>query len=132
MTLSALCARLAAAGIARVEVTYSGSGDEGNIDDAVAWRAAPPGGDMAELNASEFRDHDELCRDWVSEALAANRGGWEINDGSEGTATVDVAAGTAKFDHYDMQPVADGFELNADADVDDGDDELVTLTRSPE
>ena len=128
MTPAALCGRLAAAGIARVEVTYSGSGDEGNIDDAVAWRAAPPGGDMAELNAIEFRDHDELCQDWVSEVLAANRGGWEINDGSEGTATVDVAAGTVRFAHVIMAPVADSFSLAADGTATD-DGPATTTTR---
>jgi hypothetical protein len=122
MTLTELCEQLHAAGVAAVAVTYSGSGDEGNIDDVTASGPLSAGGESGpEVDLSDTL-HD-LVRDWVYDTLEGKQPGWEINDGSQGTAVIDVAARTAQFDHANLEPVAAPFTLTAADDSGEDEDE---------
>ena len=97
---------LAAHGITTVVIAYDGYGDEGQIDtitamDADGAEAAMPlvacqrfdsrfGGGVTASNAFLPEALDALGY----EVLAACFGGWENNEGSLGSLTIDVAAGT--------------------------------------
>lgn len=65
------------------EIEYSGSGDEGFIDEVP-------------LDSEEAR---EAVESWAYDELAERYGGWEINEGSRGTITIDFDAGTFKIVH---------------------------------
>lgn len=119
MTAKQLCAKLRAAGVTRVTAAYSGSGDEGNVEDVTAY-GPPAAGREPGDSQPRVRLPDatrDLVRDWVYAALEDKQSGWEINDGSSGTATVDVADGTVQFEHYNLEPVEDDFTVPADDDI---------------
>lgn len=65
-----------------IVIEYSGSGDEGHINDI---RPEP------EVEGLEFRSdlYEDLER-FADDVLEANYPGWEINEGSEGTITIHV------------------------------------------
>lgn len=83
---TACFAALRAANISRVTIEYDGNGDSGDITEITY---SPPTTDPA---------LDELVTSYIYDALP---GGWEINEGSYGIATIHVAAGWADFDHND-------------------------------
>jgi hypothetical protein len=81
------CEVLALLGVATVKVRYDGAGDDGSIEEFTydpALRAGLPEG------------LEGMIEDYVIWHLPE---GWEINSGSYGTITVDVATGRAKHDH---------------------------------
>lgn len=81
------CELLSELGIREVFVHYSGSGDDGSIDEVTS--------DPSDVDLGE--ELEELIREIVYTALP---GGWEINDGSEGTVTINPAAAPRlSFDH---------------------------------
>jgi hypothetical protein len=86
-------AALAAAGFNVVKVEYSGSGDEGWINDIVSVDPelpegmAFPGGLYEKVERTAY------------EVLEANFGGWEINEGSYGVITIHVAEKRTTLDH---------------------------------
>ena len=103
---------LKAGGVAVVMVDYNGGGDNGQIDNVLAFGAKPESGPTPEMalpegkvtlrvpsfdnpNAQEqtfsLREAiEELC--WM--VLGSRHPGWEINDGGEGVFILDVARGT--------------------------------------
>lgn len=75
-----------------VEITYTGSGDSGSIEYVALLR-----GDRTRL--PRFPQCEAVVRfleDWVYDLLPS---GWEINDGSSGTLTIDVASGNVEHIH---------------------------------
>lgn len=72
--------RLAEAGVASVTIDYNGSGDEGWVEDAIYDAALPPSDDTL----------DKAVADAAYDVLERKFAGWEINEGSEGTITIDV------------------------------------------
>ena len=85
--LKPICEALTALGVCEVVAQFSGSGDEGEFYE------------IEYLPASETRvvpkDLADALYDWLGYALP---GGWEINEGSSGTVTIDVPATIAHVD----------------------------------
>lgn len=97
---------LASAGVAKAELTYDGYADEGNVEKIEAWDAAGAPIDLAKVdvhgNPSPLpgdKTLHGLFEDWFYDAMYVNFAGWEINDGSSGEISIDVAAGTIDCDH---------------------------------
>jgi len=80
--------------VANIEAAYSGSGDSGAID-GVQFRDRK--GIRIERSTIPAALKESL-EDALYEFLPA---GFEINDGGQGTLTVDVQAGTVKLDHQE-------------------------------
>lgn len=89
---------LAALGVKRLSVPYDGSGDEGVIEGVVC---RGPADAVIELPA-QVR---EAVEGFVCESLPS---GWEINEGSYGSAEFDIEAGKVRFWH--AQRVIEIFE----------------------
>ena len=89
MTLGFPYEELAEAGIEKVVVEYSGSGDEGYINEIIA-----------EPVGIEYRDElYDLIRDVAYDLLEDNYAGWEINEGSQGEITLVVSEQKAYLHH---------------------------------
>jgi hypothetical protein len=121
-------AALDAAGIKEVEVEYSGSGDSGQIEDTTFVRrnALDAMGEAVEGVEEEVVAEDQKITvseetsrfengGWVKEKKDVEKslkeaveelcydylpGGWEINEGSDGTFSFDVKAGTISHTHH--------------------------------
>jgi hypothetical protein len=95
---------LASHGIARVNVTFDGEGDSGQIEETTALRTDDQPADLPDQqltvqvpnpDATGPQDHtlsladliEELCYDLLGE----HHGGWQDNDGSYGEFVLDVA-----------------------------------------
>jgi hypothetical protein len=78
--------------VTHVTVEYSGSGDEGQINDVVAFK------NKEEKNIPKLLNEaiQSLCWDY----LEADHGGWEINDGASGTFTFNVATQKIHLEHH--------------------------------
>jgi hypothetical protein len=101
---------LAAAGITRVNVTFDGEGDSGQIDNIVAYKsddvmeipettltvqACNWDGTEARSNVVSMTDAIErLCYDFLEQEY----GGWENNDGAYGEFTLNVADRTVELE----------------------------------
>lgn len=96
---------LETAGIGRVEANYSGSGDDGEINDTSFYKQdGSPAGAERVLEAQTL--------DWLHELMYDNGVGFD-NEGSAGNATVHVKERKVVFDHgwYSDELVPDPFEL---------------------
>jgi hypothetical protein len=78
--------------VANIEVAYSGYGDSGAID---GLQFRDPAGERVG-RASLPKDMIEELENCVYEFLPA---GFEINDGSQGTLTIDVGTGRVSIQH---------------------------------
>ncbi len=78
--------------IATIRIEYSGSGDEGYFNDLVAISADG-------MEAAVPNDLGQWLENWGYDVLSQYCGGWEINEGSDGTITLDATSGTATLDH---------------------------------
>lgn len=67
-----------------VTIRYSGYGDSGCIDEVEG------------IDEGEARD---ALEEWTYAELESRYGGWEINDGSEGTIEIDFDKGTVNWSH---------------------------------
>jgi hypothetical protein len=74
-------------GVERAVARFDGSGDEGFVEE-VTYHPAPPAGIPEGLQ--------DVIEDAVCQLLP---GGWEINAGSFGTVTLEVATGETVIDH---------------------------------
>jgi hypothetical protein len=110
--------------VKKVEITYSGSGDSGAVEEASfldiydkevkktelfntnvkyksmlnSWQAygdRDAGVSVKELEKNIIEAIDDFC--W--NVLETTRGGWEINDGAEGVFNIDVDKGTVSVSH---------------------------------
>lgn len=78
-------------GIESVKITYSGSGDEGYIDEIET---------TPETEAVQYRnDHYEEIENEAYSILENKWPGWEINEGSHGAITVNVKERKAVLHH---------------------------------
>ena len=84
--------RLKQWGVSKVRAEYSGYGDSGCIDGITYLDAENQPVNMALVTPAS----DPAIEDVLYEFLPA---GFEINDGSQGTLTIDVAAGTVTLEH---------------------------------
>lgn len=84
--------RLKQWGVSKVRAGYSGYGDSGCIDGITYLDARDRPVNMVLVTPAS----DPVIEDVLYEFLPA---GFEINDGSQGTLTIDVAAGTVKHEH---------------------------------
>jgi len=80
--------RLVRAGVAYVTITYHGSGDEGWIEDV-----------SFDPSHSGDEDLETLLNDHAYAILERRYPGWEINEGSEGTITIDVVNQSTNLHH---------------------------------
>lgn len=92
MTKKELLEALKQAGVSRVKAEYDGSGDEGLIHSVNCYG---PNGDGMHITDALRQTLEGV----LSDILDAERGGWELDDGSLGEVEVDVATGAAKFSH---------------------------------
>ena len=91
--------RLKQWGVAKVAAEYSGYGDSGSIDGISYLDAA---GEPVNMNVVRpASDHD--ISSVVYEFLPA---GFEINDGGQGTLTIDVQAGTVNLNHAENEVIS--------------------------
>mgnify|MGYP007127763734 FL=1 len=111
----------------KVEVTYSGSGDSGAIEGAYFLDLYDKEVKKTELfdtnvkyksmlnSWQSYGDRDagvsvkdieknivEAIEDFCWDVLETTRGGWEINDGAEGTFNIDVDKGTVIVAHTEF------------------------------
>ena len=84
--------RLKQWGVSKVRAEYSGYGDSGCIDGIMYLDARDQPVNMALVTPAST----PAIEDVLYEFLPA---GFEINDGSQGTLTIDVAAGTVTLEH---------------------------------
>lgn len=107
------------AGVTRVRVNYSGSGDSGQIDQVSLYKGEK---EIVEINAkvsvasmtskwdskeSRWIDSSqnqvlpvtEALRELVYDWLEADHGGWENNDGASGECSIDVAKDKFLLEH---------------------------------
>ena len=79
-------AQLRDLGVSELSLSYNGEGDEGlvEIDEP--------------LDLPTNLNHK--ITEWAHHVLP---GGWEINDGSSGTITLDVTTGTGKIEYYERE-----------------------------
>jgi len=84
--------RLKQWGVSKVRAEYSGYGDSGCIDGITYLDAHDQSVNMALVQPAS----DPPIEDVLYEFLPA---GFEINDGSQGTLTIDAAAGTVALEH---------------------------------
>lgn len=78
-------------GIEKIIIYYDGYGDSGDVNDILI----SPSNDV-EISKVE----EGLLRDLAFQLLASRHGGWEINEGSNGSVTLDLQKGTIEHDHY--------------------------------
>ncbi len=102
---------LAPAGITRIDVTFDGYGDSGQIENVQAYAGDTPAAlPEARLTLRSPGFNDDAVREQemtVSEAvetlaygaLSQTDGGWANNDGAYGEFVFDVAAGTIRLDY---------------------------------
>src|SRR5262245_7979380 len=86
--LRVACTVLRRLGVKQVEAKYDGAGDEGWVQE-IRYKPEPPPGLPEGLPAR--------IEQFVYTQLP---GGWEINSGSHGVMTIDVATCKANLDHH--------------------------------
>ena len=108
---AALFALLAPAGITRIDVTFDGYGDSGQIEGVQAYAGDTPAAlpearltlRSAGFNDDEIHEQEMTVSEAVEAlaygALSQTHGGWENNDGAYGEFVFDVAAGTIRLDY---------------------------------
>lgn len=78
--------------IKKVVVEYDGSGDSGEVNSVTFY-------DKKDVEHDDVPEGlEEAVSDFIYDALP---GGWEINSGSFGTATIDCTTMKVHFDHND-------------------------------
>jgi hypothetical protein len=96
--------------VARVDVAYYGGGDQGCVEgisylDAEEKEMNPfsgqNGNDTEAATKTEVskKELEGAIEEFICEALPD---GWEINEGSSGTATITVRSQTVAFDHNQL------------------------------
>lgn len=93
-TRATLREELKALGVVSVEVTYNGSGDEGNIDEIM----------LSISETSKLRGEADLelrIDSWAWDFICGHHSGFQDNDGGFGTLTWDMASGAITLDHND-------------------------------
>jgi hypothetical protein len=101
--LRAICERLQRLGVVKVEVGYSGGGDDGAVDDLLFL---PEGTTLPS-------DLEDAVADWVTDFLPP---GWANDEGGQGTVVIDVVASVARFNHGQnvAEIVWENFEIGGD------------------
>lgn len=119
---SALFSVLSAAGITRVDVSFDGYGDSGQIEsiDAKADRTNTPLPEATvTLAIFGWRDTDptertlsirDAIEHFVYDCLAQTHGGWENNEGAFGTFVFDVADQSITLDYNQRFEDIESFE----------------------
>ncbi len=78
--------------VVEVEVEYSGSGDEGFVNDVIyAFEGEP-----YDIEDPDLREEIE---NFTDDILDEKHGGWEINEGGEGRLDIDIKACKATLHH---------------------------------
>src|SRR5271157_2640577 len=90
-------ARLKSDGATTLTITYNGCGDEGFVEDTIAESASAIELDLAEEDAGTLAD-------WAENRLEEIHPGWELNEGSSGQFTIDLAAETPTVEHVHHWP----------------------------
>lgn len=102
VALAEIIEQLEDAGVTRVVANYAGSGDEGWIEDVLLYRGEEQ---VEEAHYGSFNygqggtDLTGSVQDWVHAELDRKAGGWENNEGAQGTITLDVKAREVEVDH---------------------------------
>ncbi len=112
---AAILARAKHHHVSRIEVTYNGEGDEGQIENINGYRPQL-NGELVDDNETQLlvdltvmKDPDDgqapaladLVDDFMWEVIGVEHDGFENNDGGSGTLVIDVDAGTAKLTRND-------------------------------
>lgn len=83
--------KMRARGVEQAIIYYTGYGDSGDVD----FITTKP-----EDKKITEDDEEKALVDFAFNLLEARHGGWEINEGSNGTITIDLEKGTIEHDHY--------------------------------
>ncbi len=78
--------------VTTITIEYDGAGDDGNME-------SPTFADQNNYEVEVSEKVSELVSEYACHALEHHKGGWEINDGSFGTITIDVPNQKAHFAH---------------------------------
>ena len=93
-----------------LRVSYDGAGDSGCVEEISISQDDP---DSASYNSFADVDLDDERRnvidDAVCEMLTDHAGGWEIDEGSFGTAEINLRDFTVSFDHMERTYVDASF-----------------------
>ena len=84
--LRPICAALLQLGVQSVELEYTGWGDEGAIESTT----------YSPETVEVPKELDEIVESWTYAILP---GGWEDNEGGQGSVLIDVSNSTARIDH---------------------------------
>ncbi|HQR19549.1 MAG TPA: hypothetical protein PKV98_01695 [Burkholderiaceae bacterium] len=127
---AAVLAALRALNVSTIRVTYSGSGDSGQLDQVDVEPPLPENPAPVEMKEREYVKFDEVARCWETaeklverpledaveslcwDAIEAHCSGFENNDGGDGTWVLDVATGKYTLDHtnYYTESYSETFE----------------------
>lgn len=86
--------RFRSLGVTNIEISYSGYGDDGSID-GVQYR------DIAGIRVDRATIPEKLIEDLESCAYEFLPAGFEINDGGQGTLTIDVQLAKLTIQHQE-------------------------------
>lgn len=112
MLRNALLKRLRDLGVATATAHYEGYGDSGEIEDPAAKDAT---GKEVALPA----EMAEAVKDAAYEYLEQSHGGWEINEGSFGDFSIDVASGRQRLEHNERFESTEYSEVEGDLEDDE-------------
>lgn len=108
--VSGVVSALRDAGVASLQASYDGGGDEGDFEEIDLFDAA---GDSLDEEAEEALA-DALGEDGVADALwpvlLDFAGEWEANNGAHGEMTIN-ASGDVSIDHYDREDALDSIKV---------------------
>lgn len=104
-----IIALLSPLGIVKVEASYDGEGDSGQINDIYAYKADHSTVDLAksgpvsigtdEQNTRSFASLHELIDEFAWDVLCHHHEGFENNDGGFGDIVIDVAENAVRIEH---------------------------------
>lgn len=105
-------------GVARVTITYSGSGDSGDVCQVEATPPEPrrqfpetsipfvyvcpeyQDSNVTYVMQFQHQSLEESLRDFALNWVELHHGGWENNEGGEGEVTIDVPGNAFTLDHH--------------------------------
>ena len=88
---------LAELGVKTIEITYSGGGDSGSLEEFNPRDKKDALIDESELD--RWSEIQTMLEEWAYKRLQDTEGDWINNEGGSGTFTIQVPSGDYKLDH---------------------------------
>jgi hypothetical protein len=96
--LRPICAALLQLGVQSVTLEYAGCGDDGAIESIC----------FSPKTIEVPKVLEEIVESWTYAILP---GGWEINEGGQGTVLIDVSSSTARIEHEQNVTESETYEI---------------------